>query len=149
VSLGLLNGNYKINAHGLNWDSGMSLCLDGTSAWGEFKIGDMEGVFFMPERPWNITRLNNGGRPFEWRGIERRVDCGYYGPKCTGEMRFLGDGNVAGTFYCVIPDDDIGDGELFDCDFSGYRTSGKNETRPHRSAWSLREEFLQLGSEYS
>jgi hypothetical protein len=64
----------------------MSLCLDGTSIWGEFQLGDMEGVFFMPERPWNITRSSNGRCPFGRRGAERQVDRGYYALKCMGEM---------------------------------------------------------------
>ncbi|KAL3466721.1 hypothetical protein BJX64DRAFT_249736 [Aspergillus heterothallicus] len=65
LSLGLLNGIYKIDAYGPDTrDSGMRLCLDGTSIRGEFQLGDMQGVFFMPKRPWSITRIDHDGSVF-------------------------------------------------------------------------------------
>ncbi|KAI9368804.1 hypothetical protein BJX61DRAFT_546176 [Aspergillus egyptiacus] len=143
LSLGLLNGSYKIDSQAVNTrNSGMILCLDGTSIWGEFQLGNMEGVFFMMERPWGVSYTDSGGCPFIWRGVDQSTGLIYSGPEFQGVMRFLGNGNVDGTFYCVVPDVDVG--ELFDCDFWGHRTSAPNETRAARDAYSMRAEFEEL-----
>ncbi|KAL4922244.1 hypothetical protein BDW62DRAFT_173319 [Aspergillus aurantiobrunneus] len=107
LSLDLLNGSYKIDAQETNTrNSGMVLCLEKSSIWGEFQLGDVEGVFSMRERPWGVSFSNHGGCVFEWRGVDQANNSTYAGPDCWGEMRFLSEGNVEGTFYNVISDED-------------------------------------------
>ncbi|KAG2006529.1 hypothetical protein GB937_008679 [Aspergillus fischeri] len=70
------------------------------------------------------------------RCIESRQRRGLCESICTGEMRFLGNGEIEETFN--VPDtytDYIG------CNFWGNRTSDKNETQAPRDAWSMRDEW--------
>ncbi|KAL4805541.1 hypothetical protein BDV18DRAFT_141218 [Aspergillus unguis] len=141
-TLGLLNGSYKIDADSVETrNSGMILCLEKDSIWGEFQLGPIEGVFFMRDRPWEVSVSGHGGCTFEWRGVDSMDGYTYVDPLCWGEMRFLGDGLVEGTFYNCIPDLDEGQNA---CDFWGNRISGKNETKAPRDAWSIRDEFFSL-----
>ncbi|XHG09348.1 hypothetical protein AWENTII_012414 [Aspergillus wentii] len=140
VTLGLLNGNYKIDSQAFDTrNSGMILCLDGSSIWGEFQLGPIEGILFMPNRPYQIMYAGEGSCFFEWRARDTEMDhvsCG------SGEIRFLGNGSVEGSFCGLLP---FG---YEDCEFWGLRTSGKNETRAARDAWSMRAEYQDLGDEF-
>ncbi|RLL98333.1 hypothetical protein CFD26_107415 [Aspergillus turcosus] len=138
ISLGLLNGSYKIDSQEVNTrNSGMILCLDKTSIWGEFQIGELEGILFMPQRPYQVTSSGEGGCFFKWRAVDQVSGGVYANPSCTGEMRFLGNGEIEGTFNNV-PDTYT---DYIDCHFWGNRTSDKNETRAPRDAWSMRDEW--------
>ncbi|RHZ56027.1 sorting nexin-3 [Aspergillus thermomutatus] len=133
ISLGLLNGSYKIDSQEVNTrNSGMILCLDRTSIWGEFQIGELEGILFMPQRPYQVTSSSEGGCFFKWRGVDQVSGEVYADPSCTGEMRFLGNGEIEGTFSNV-PDMYT---DYIDCHFWGHRTSDKNEARAPRDAWT-------------
>ncbi|KAF7157718.1 hypothetical protein CNMCM6106_003571 [Aspergillus hiratsukae] len=132
ISLGLLNGSYKIDSQEVNTrNSGIILCLDKTSIWGEFQIGELEGILFMPQRPYQVTSSGEGGCAFKWRGVDQISGEVHANPSCTGEMRFLGNGEIEGTFNNV-PDTYS---DYIDCHFWGNRTSDKNETRAPRDAW--------------
>ncbi|KAL4970055.1 uncharacterized protein BDV14DRAFT_164206 [Aspergillus stella-maris] len=121
----------------------MILCLEKTSIWGEFQLGDMEGVLFMRDRPWEVSISDHGGCVFEWRGVDQSTgDIYANSDEHWGEMRFLGNGDIEGTFYNVISDK----GDQLDCEFWGHRTSGRNETRAPRGAYSIRDEYFELGS---
>ncbi|RDW86214.1 uncharacterized protein DSM5745_02856 [Aspergillus mulundensis] len=141
VALDALNASYKIESEGIDThDSGLKLRLEKNSVWGAFKLAGVEGVIFMRERPVYVSRANDGGCAFEWRGVDYMESCTYAGPECLGEMRFFERG-VEGTFYNVISDSS----ERFDCDFSGRRISVKNETGAPLDAYDFRGEYFRLG----
>jgi hypothetical protein len=138
ITLGLLNGSYKIDSQEVNTrNSGIILCLDRTSIWGEFQIGELEGILFMPQRPYQVTSSGEGGCFFKWRGVDQVSGEVYANSSCAGEMRFLGNGEIEGTFNNV-PHTYT---DYIDCHFWGNRTSDKNETRAPRNAWSMRDEW--------
>ncbi|GES58815.1 hypothetical protein ATEIFO6365_0003009800 [Aspergillus terreus] len=143
--LGLINGTYcvEVNVAGLDLsNSGITLCLEDTSVWGEFQIGHLTGVLFMPERPYNVFHPDRDDVHeacfFRWRATDRsRGYAPIAGRLCTGTMKFLGDGTIEGTFEHLLAD---ASGELFDCDFRAQRHPGQGTKIP-RSARNLREEF--------
>ncbi|KAL4791813.1 hypothetical protein BDV19DRAFT_287996 [Aspergillus venezuelensis] len=98
---------------------------------GKFQLGDLEGTLFMRDRPWEVSISDHGGCVFEWHGVDQGTGDIYANPgEHWGEIRFLGNGDIEGTFYNVISDD----GDQLDCDFWGNRISDRNETRPPRDA---------------
>ncbi|KAL5362605.1 hypothetical protein BJX96DRAFT_154235 [Aspergillus floccosus] len=145
LKLGLLNGTYgiEVNVAGLDLSSsGITLCLEDTSIWGEFQIDHLAGVLFMPERPYNVFHPERDDIHeacfFRWRATDRsRGYTPMAGPLCTGTMKFLGDGTIEGTFEHLLAD---ASGELFDCDFRAQQHPEQG-TKTLRSAWNLREEF--------
>ncbi|KAK8025610.1 hypothetical protein PG990_003433 [Apiospora arundinis] len=98
-SLGLLNGRYDIDCPYVagEWphvgdDFELVLTLAGTSLWGHFNLGIVEGVFLLDQRPFESSHdeLN-----FIWRGRERDGPI-MYGDSHRGWIKFLGGGRVEG-----------------------------------------------------
>ncbi|ORY56127.1 uncharacterized protein BCR38DRAFT_451525 [Pseudomassariella vexata] len=114
--LGLLNGRYEIKSTEVSeqWthygqDFGLILTLAGSSMWGSFDLGVIEGVLFIERRPYQSSH-----EPihFKWRGREDQGPM-LYGNHNSGWIKFLGDGRVEGEFdyQCI--------------DFRGKRAPGQ------------------------
>jgi hypothetical protein len=99
--LGLLNGRYKIQYQPTSpvtdvdqSRSHLVFTLDGNSLWGYFEIGPLQGVMYIPERPWESSRRELS---FEWRGVDDQgVDHGAGLGEDGSWVAFLGDGLVEG-----------------------------------------------------
>ncbi|KAI9041393.1 uncharacterized protein KD926_006969 [Aspergillus affinis] len=136
--LGCLDGVYKIDSLILSTcNSDMIICLDDLSLWGNFQLGCVKGVLYMAECPWPVCNQDGGGLPFVWRARDCDTGLGIRGEKHSGEMRFMGDGNIDGIFH-KIPD---GKGKWVDCLFQGKRVSGGSDYRAPRDSQSMRLEF--------
>ncbi|KAK7408031.1 hypothetical protein QQX98_009804 [Neonectria punicea] len=99
--LGLLNGSYDITCPDVasEWshygsDFDLSLTLAGTSVWGKFELGVIQGIMYFRKRPW---RSSHEPIPFKWRGTEDQGPV-MYGDRNDGWVRFLGDGRIEGSF---------------------------------------------------
>lgn len=141
--LGYINGTYDVEVPGVDTsNSGIRLCLEDTSVWGEFQIGPITGVLFMPQRPYGVFNPERDDSHeacfFRWRAVDSsREYMPLSGPSCSGLFKFLGDGRIEGTFDSFLSDES---GERFDCDIWAERVPNQG-TKPSRSAWSMREEF--------
>ncbi|KAK6845078.1 hypothetical protein PG995_015188 [Apiospora arundinis] len=118
-SLGLLNGRYDIDCPYVagEWphvgdDFELVLTLAGTSLWGHFDLGIVEGVFLLDQRPFESSHdeLN-----FIWRGRERDGPI-MYGDSHRGWIKFLGGGRVEGYL------------DWMGIDFHGQRVPGQSTT---------------------
>ena len=120
----------------------MILCLEKTSIWGEFQLDDLEGVLFLVIGHGRSQSQTTGAASSKGAALNKATG-GIYANSDVhwGEMRFLGNGDIEGTFYNVISDD----GDQLDCDFWGHRTSGRNEIRAPRNAYSIMDEYYALG----
>ncbi|KAK7977523.1 hypothetical protein PG996_003577 [Apiospora saccharicola] len=97
--LGLLNGRYDIASPFVSgeWpfvgeDFELVLTLAGSSLWGRFDLGIVEGVFRLDQRPYESS---NNELSFIWRGREHEGPI-MYGNSHRGWIKFLGGGRVEG-----------------------------------------------------
>lgn len=130
--LGLLNGDYDIHCPLVTseWPRfgshfRMTLTLDGSSLWGSFDLGVINGVLFIDERPWQSS---DDCFDFTWRGNETDGPI-VYGDSNRGWIKFLGGGRIDGGF-------DWYGGFTF----QGERVPGQG-TRSGRDARSLRDQW--------
>ncbi|EOO00338.1 hypothetical protein UCRPA7_4164 [Phaeoacremonium minimum UCRPA7] len=135
--LGLLNGRYDIEcsalsaaSQDLDVDSGLILTLDGNSLWGSFDICGINGIFRLPERPWQSS---HEGLRIAWRGNDDEGNT-FRGDDHRGDIWFLGGGRIKGEILSEY------DGWY---EFHGQRISGQ-ETRSEISAWSMRQQWDEL-----
>ncbi|KAL7941000.1 hypothetical protein V8C42DRAFT_335855 [Trichoderma barbatum] len=98
--LGLLNGRYDISCPFVEsewprYASGFRLVLTiaGSSLWGKFDLGIIEGVVYFEERPRSSSF---DSIPFHWRGREADGPISYDDENNEGWIRFLGDGRIEG-----------------------------------------------------
>lgn len=119
TSLGLLNGRYDIASPEVSeqWpfygeDFELVLTLAGSSLWGHFELGVVEGVFFLDQRPFESS---HDKLYFTWRGREQEGPI-MYGNTHQGWIRFLGGGRIEG---CL---------DWQDIDFHGRRLPGQSTT---------------------
>ncbi|PTB62285.1 hypothetical protein BBK36DRAFT_1129621 [Trichoderma citrinoviride] len=133
--LGLLNGRYDISCPYVEseWpmcgsDFSLVLTIVGSSLWGRFDMGIIEGVLYIEERP-RASSFDN--IPFVWRGRETSEGQIFYDERSTcnqGSLRFLGDGSIKGYF------------EYQDIQFEGQRLPGQG-TRSELDARTLQNEW--------
>ncbi|KAJ6049755.1 DNA-repair protein UmuC-like N-terminal [Penicillium canescens] len=132
--LGLLNGEYDIafdeptgnlfNANGPRVHPKICLTLNWDEIFGSLKLGILDGILWMPERP---KRASEEKVPFQWHGkVSGQLFVGY---ENSGWIQFLGDGQIEGEISCFLR-----------YKFQGQRTSGENAS-PARSAHDLRREW--------
>ncbi|KAL7930166.1 hypothetical protein V8C35DRAFT_330715 [Trichoderma chlorosporum] len=100
LPLGLLNGRYDISCPFVEseWPQHASelslvLTIAGSSLWGRFDLGVIEGVIRFEERPWSSSYDK---LPFYWRGHELEGPICYDDSNNRGWMTFLGDGRIEG-----------------------------------------------------
>ncbi|KAL7894224.1 hypothetical protein HDV63DRAFT_272176 [Trichoderma sp. SZMC 28014] len=98
--LGLLNGRYDISSHSVEeewpqYASGLSLVLTlaGSSLWGRFDLGVIEGVLHFEERP---RKSSLDEVQFSWRGREVEGPISYDDRRNKGWIKFLGGGRIEG-----------------------------------------------------
>lgn len=130
--LGLLNGRYDISSRSVDkeWPqhaSGLSLVLTlaGSSLWGRFDLGIIEGVLYFEERP---RKSSLDAVPFSWRGRELEGPISYNDRYNNGWIKFLGDGRIEGWI------------DHSDIYFEGYRVSGQG-TRSEVDARAMQNEW--------
>ncbi|KAL3471291.1 hypothetical protein BJX99DRAFT_237766 [Aspergillus californicus] len=97
----------------------MIMCLEGTSIWGEFQLGDIEGVFFMSARPRAVILRPGRIHLCSARSRPSRGLC-ILRSRMLRRNEITGECNVDGTFCAVVPNEV---GERLDCDCWGHRTS--------------------------
>lgn len=131
-ALGLINGLYEISCPSLestfDCDGGtfsLILCLDTPRVWGNYYFGPFNGIWHLPQRPYQPSE---NPLPFHWRGRKNGESGMCFGEDCFGEIAFLGDGRIAGMLNL-----------LGDCAFTGMRRPGP--TMAPRPANSMREEW--------
>ncbi|KAK0701473.1 hypothetical protein B0T21DRAFT_417033 [Apiosordaria backusii] len=137
--LGLLNGRYAIELEDKQFDfegrdSGMILTLDGNALWGQFEIGPLSGIWKLEQRPYQASRER---LYFKWRGEDDQG--GEYDESNDGSyIVFLGEGRVSGglRFY----------GDMMG--FTGWRVSGRGETRSEVGVGDMRREWAGRGMGY-
>ncbi|CAM1503575.1 Fc.00g011660.m01.CDS01 [Cosmosporella sp. VM-42] len=129
--LGLLNGRYDVSCPFVTqeWphygeDFGIVLTLAGSSLWGSFDLGVIEGVLLLDERPWESSHDLVG---FRWRGREGEGQI-MYGSRNQGWIKFLGDGRIEGKF------------DYHSIAFKGRRCPGQG-TRSEIDARTLQDEW--------
>jgi hypothetical protein len=100
--LGLLKGQYDISSPYVTeeWpdcgsDFELDLTISGSTLWGQFYLGVIEGLIYFEERP---RRSSNKNVPFRWRGYETGENSGFAGDGNEGWIRFLGGGRIKGYF---------------------------------------------------
>ncbi|EFX06097.1 hypothetical protein CMQ_4166 [Grosmannia clavigera kw1407] len=129
--LGLLNGSYEIQSEYVEseWNVGsefsLDLTLEGSSLWGSFDLGILEGVILFEERPWQSS---HDPVPIIWRGRELDGPISY-GDQNEGWMKFYGNGRVEGWI------------DFSSITFQGDRLQGQG-TQGTKTAKSLRNEWL-------
>ncbi|KAL6861940.1 hypothetical protein J3F83DRAFT_216200 [Trichoderma novae-zelandiae] len=130
--LGLLNGRYDISSPYVEseWpmygsDFSLVLTIVGSSLWGRFDLGVIEGVLYIEQRP-RASSLENIA--FVWRGREAEGPILYDEDSNRGSLRFLGDGSIRGYF------------EYSDIEFDGQRLPGQG-TRSELDARTLQNEW--------
>lgn len=130
--LGLLNGRYDISSHSVDeqwpqYASGLNLVLTlaGSSLWGGFDLGLVEGVMHFEERP-RTSSLD--AVPFSWRGREVNGPISYDDRYNEGWIKFLGDGRIEGYINHL------------DIYFEGHRIPGQG-TRSEVDARTLKNEW--------
>lgn len=132
--LGLLNGEYDIvfdeptgnffNTNGPGVHPKICLTLNWDEMFGSLKLGILDGILWMPERP---QRASEEKMPFQWYGkVSGQLFVGY---ENSGWIQFLGDGQIEGEISCFRR-----------YKFQGRRISGEN-TRPARNVHDLRREW--------
>lgn len=132
--LGLLNGEYDIafeeptgnlfNANSPRARPKICLTLNWNEMFGSLKLGILDGILWMPERP---KRASEDKVPFQWHGkVSGQLFVGY---ENSGWIQFLGDGQIEGEISCFLR-----------YKFQGQRISGEN-TSPARNAHDLRREW--------
>jgi hypothetical protein len=67
--------------------------IAGSSLWGRFDFGIIEGVLYFEERPWSSSY---DSIPFFWRGREAEGPISYDDENNRGWIKFLGDGRIEG-----------------------------------------------------
>ncbi|PTB75263.1 hypothetical protein M440DRAFT_1402803 [Trichoderma longibrachiatum ATCC 18648] len=130
--LGLLNGRYDISSPHVEteWpmygsDFSLVLTIVGSSLWGRFDLGVIEGVLYIEQRPRASSYQNIS---FVWRGREAEGPISYDERANRGSLRFLGDGRIEGHF------------EYQDISFEGQRLPGQG-TRSELDARTLQNEW--------
>ncbi|KAM0261107.1 hypothetical protein ACHAQJ_002368 [Trichoderma viride] len=130
--LGLLNGRYDISSHSVEseWpqygsDLSLVLTLAGSSLWGGFDLGVIEGVMYFEERPRSSSFDTV---PFRWRGREAEGPISYDDRNNDGWIKFLGDGRIEGWI------------DFQGIHFEGHRVPGQG-TRSEVDAKTLRNEW--------
>ncbi|KAH0490047.1 hypothetical protein TgHK011_001532 [Trichoderma gracile] len=130
--LGLLNGRYDISSPSVEskWpiygsDLSLVLTIVGSSLWGRFDLGVIEGVLYIEERP---RASSSEDVPFVWRGREAEGQIFYDEWSNRGSLRFLGDGAIEGYF------------EYQHIQFDGQRLPGQG-TRSELDARTLQNEW--------
>ncbi|EHK18315.1 uncharacterized protein TRIVIDRAFT_47613 [Trichoderma virens Gv29-8] len=100
LPLGLLNSRYDISSPYVEsqwprYASELSLVftIAGSSLWGRFDFGIIEGVLYFEERPWSSSY---DSIPFFWRGREAEGPISYDDENNRGWIKFLGDGRIEG-----------------------------------------------------
>ncbi|KAK1243239.1 hypothetical protein MKX07_003867 [Trichoderma sp. CBMAI-0711] len=130
--LGLLNGRYDISSpyvenewpmYGSNFS--LVLTIVGSSLWGRFDLGVIEGVLYIEQRP---RASSYESIPFVWRGREAEGPILYDEWNNRGSLRFLGNGSIEGHF------------EYSDIHFEGQRLPGQG-TRSELDARTLQNEW--------
>ncbi|ETR98560.1 hypothetical protein M419DRAFT_103402 [Trichoderma reesei RUT C-30] len=130
--LGLLNGRYDISSPYVEseWpmygsDFSLVLTIVGSSLWGRFDLGVIEGVLYIEERPRASSYSNV---PFVWRGREAEGQIFYNERSNRGSLRFIGGGAIEGYF------------EYQDIQFDGQRLP-RQGTRSELDARTLQNEW--------
>ena len=113
-TLGLINGVYDIICPELSaqWNTGpliLTLTLDSPSVWGTYDFDIFNGIMHLLERPWTVRDTCF----FYWRGRENGEGEMNFGPNCTGEIQFIGNGEIEGSINL-----------LGNFDFTGRRRPG-------------------------
>ncbi|KAL7918281.1 hypothetical protein ACQKWADRAFT_304607 [Trichoderma austrokoningii] len=130
--LGLLNGRYDISSSSVDkewpqYASGLSLVLTlaGSSLWGRFDLGIIEGVLYFEERP---RKSSLDAVPFSWRGRELEGSISYNDRHNNGWIKFLGGGHIEGWI------------DHLDIYFEGHRMPGQG-TRSEVEAKTMQNEW--------
>ncbi|KAK1240083.1 hypothetical protein MKX08_007525 [Trichoderma sp. CBMAI-0020] len=132
ATLGLLNGRYDISSRSVDeewprYASGLSLVLTlaGSSLWGRFDLGIIEGVLYFEERP---RKSSLDAVQFSWRGREAEGPISYDDRRNKGWIKFLGGGRIEGWI------------DHLDIYFEGDRMPGQG-TRSEVEARSMQNEW--------
>ncbi|KAK5996379.1 hypothetical protein PT974_01713 [Cladobotryum mycophilum] len=130
--LGLINGRYDISCpfvesewSNVGSDFSVVLTLAGSSLWGSFDLGIIEGVMHFEQRP---MQSSYDPIPFTWRGRENEGPV-LYGDGHEGWIKFLGNGRIQGEL------------DYQNISFQGERIPGQG-TRSETSARALQDEWL-------
>ncbi|KAM0481758.1 hypothetical protein ACHAPX_003083 [Trichoderma viride] len=130
--LGLLNGRYDISSRSVeeewpHYASGLDLVLTiaGSSLWGRFDLGIIEGVLYFEERP---RKSSLDAVQFSWRGREAEGPISYDDRRNRGWIKFLGGGRIEGWI------------DHLDIYFEGDRVPGQG-TRSEVEARSMQNEW--------
>jgi hypothetical protein len=114
-------------------DFTLILAIDGTHIWGSFEFGILEGILHIGGRPYRASTDDFG---FTWRGRETGEGEMQFGYDCSGNIAFLGDGEIGGELRSTYGN----------FQFRGSRVSGE-DTRPARSARDMRNEWEQYNED--
>ncbi|KAM0457189.1 hypothetical protein ACHAPV_006828 [Trichoderma viride] len=132
ATLGLLNGRYDISSRSVDeewpqYASGLTLVLTlaGSSLWGRFDLGIIEGVLYFEERP---RKSSMDAVQFSWRGREAEGPISYDDRRNKGWIKFLGGGRIEGWI------------DHLDIYFEGDRMPGQG-TRSEVEARSMQNEW--------
>lgn len=130
--LGLLNGRYDISSRSVeeewpHYASGLDLVLTiaGSSLWGRFDLGIIEGVLYFEQRP---RKSSLDAVQFSWRGREAEGPISYDDRRNRGWIKFLGGGRIEGWI------------DHLDIYFEGDRVPGQG-TRSEVEARSMQNEW--------